>query len=142
VKLHFNYFIVKGGAICFFWSHTHNSISLRYTRNIVQLNSFYIKFDSKHFVYLYKRSQITSNYYVSNWKSSYDVDNEMARNIARVKLKTIISLWNYRFYLTRKIRKVIGHVYIMCVVSIDFASFYIYIMFYYIDSCELQNFPS
>jgi hypothetical protein len=30
-------------------------------------------------------------------------DNEMARNIARVKLKTIISLWNYRFYLNRKI---------------------------------------
>ena len=30
--------------------------------------------------------------YISNWKSSYDVDNEMARNIARVKLKTIISL--------------------------------------------------
>jgi len=27
------------------------------------------------------------------------VDNEMARNIARVKLKTIISRWNYRFYL-------------------------------------------
>jgi len=45
------------------------------------------------------QSQITSNLYVSNWKSSYDVDNEMAWNIARVKLKTIISLWNYRFYL-------------------------------------------
>ena len=51
------------------------------------------------------RSQITSNLYVSNWKSSYDVDNEMARYIARVKLKTIISLWNYRFYLNRKILK-------------------------------------
>jgi len=32
-----------------------------------------------------------SHFYVSNWKSSYDVDNEMARNIVRVKLKTIIS---------------------------------------------------
>jgi hypothetical protein len=30
--------------------------------------------------------------YISSCKSSYDVDNEMARNIARVKLKTIISL--------------------------------------------------
>jgi hypothetical protein len=49
----------------------------------------------------YSRSQITSSFYVSNWKSSYDIDNEMARNIARVKLKTIISLWNYRFYLNR-----------------------------------------
>jgi hypothetical protein len=28
------------------------------------------------------RSQITSNFYVSNWKSSYDVDNEMSRNVA------------------------------------------------------------
>jgi hypothetical protein len=32
-----------------------------------------------------------SNLYVSNWKSSY-VDNEMVRNIARVKLKMMISL--------------------------------------------------
>ena len=30
---------------------------------------------------------MTSNFYVSNWKSSYDIDNEMARNIARVKKK-------------------------------------------------------
>ena len=30
-----------------------------------------------------------SNLYVSNWKSSYDVNNEMAQNIARVKLKTV-----------------------------------------------------
>jgi hypothetical protein len=27
----------------------------RYTRNIVQLNSFYIKFDSKHFFHLYNK---------------------------------------------------------------------------------------
>ena len=31
-----------------------NSVILCYTRNIVQLNSFYIKFDSKHF-YLYNK---------------------------------------------------------------------------------------
>ena len=42
---HFNYFIVVGGAMFFFWNDTHYVISLRYTRNIVQLNSFYIKFD-------------------------------------------------------------------------------------------------
>ena len=39
-------------------------------------------------VYRFKKrtpSQITSNFYVSNWKSSYDVDNEMVQNIARVK---------------------------------------------------------
>jgi hypothetical protein len=29
--------------------------------------------------------------------------NVKARNIARVKFKTIISLWNFHFYLTRKI---------------------------------------
>ena len=46
---HFNYFIVVGGWHHVFWSDTHYSISLRYIRNIVQLNSFYIKFDSKQF---------------------------------------------------------------------------------------------
>jgi hypothetical protein len=39
----FNYFIVVGGWRHVFWSDTHYSISLHYTRNIVQLNSFYIK---------------------------------------------------------------------------------------------------
>jgi hypothetical protein len=34
---HFNYFIVVGGWRHVFWSDTHYSISLRYTRNIVQL---------------------------------------------------------------------------------------------------------
>ena len=43
---HFNYFIVVSGWHHVFWSDTHYSISLRYTCNIVQLNSFYIKFDS------------------------------------------------------------------------------------------------
>ena len=44
-------------------------------------------------------SQIRSNLYVSNSKSSYDVNNKMARNIARVKLKTIISLkLSFLFY--------------------------------------------
>ena len=33
----------------------------------------------------YYFSQITSNLYVSNWKSSYDVNNEMVRNVARVE---------------------------------------------------------
>jgi hypothetical protein len=37
---------------------------------------------------------VTSNLYVSNWKPSYDIDNEMARKIARVKSITITSLWN------------------------------------------------
>jgi hypothetical protein len=45
----FNYVIVVGGWRLVFWSDTHYSISLRYTRNIAQLNSFYIKFNSKHF---------------------------------------------------------------------------------------------
>ena len=52
---HFNYFIVVGGWHHVFWSDTHYSISLRYTHNIVQLNSFYINFDSKHFFYLYNK---------------------------------------------------------------------------------------
>ena len=34
-------------------------------------------------------SQITSNLYVSNSKSSYDVNNKITQNIARVKLKTV-----------------------------------------------------
>ena len=37
---HFNYFIVVGGWRHVFWSDTHYSISLRYTPNIMQLNSF------------------------------------------------------------------------------------------------------
>ena len=37
---HFIYFIVVGGWRHIFWSDTHYSISIRYTRNIVQLNSF------------------------------------------------------------------------------------------------------
>ena len=49
---HINYFIVVGGAMYFEAIHI---ISLRYPRNIVQLNSFYIKFDSKHFFYLYNK---------------------------------------------------------------------------------------
>jgi hypothetical protein len=66
---HFNHFIVVGGWRNVFWSDTHHTIciSLRYTRNTV-------------------RSQIAFIGYVSSWKSSYDVDNEMARNIARVKV--------------------------------------------------------
>ena len=44
---------VVGDAIC--WSDVHYSISLRYTRNIVQLNSFYIKFESHYFLYLYNK---------------------------------------------------------------------------------------
>jgi hypothetical protein len=31
-----------------FLFNSENSVILRYTRNIVQLSSFYIKFDSKH----------------------------------------------------------------------------------------------
>ena len=33
-----------------FLFNSENSAILRYTSNIVQLNSFYIKFDSKHFL--------------------------------------------------------------------------------------------
>jgi len=33
-----------------FLFNSENSVILHYTRNIVQLNSFYIKFDSKHFL--------------------------------------------------------------------------------------------
>jgi hypothetical protein len=61
---HFNYFIVLDGWCNVFWSDTHYSISLRYTRNIVQLNSFYIKFDSKHFYFIYIINTIT------NWRLS------------------------------------------------------------------------
>jgi hypothetical protein len=61
---HFNYFIVVGGWHHVFWSDTHYSISLRYTRNIVQLNSFYIKFDLKHFFFIYIINTIT------NWRVS------------------------------------------------------------------------
>ena len=61
---HFNHFIVVGGWRHVFWSDTHYSISLRYTRNIVQLNSFYIKFDSKHIFFIYIINNIT------NWRVS------------------------------------------------------------------------
>ena len=37
---HFNYFIVVGGWRHVLWSDTHYRISLRYKRNIVQLNTF------------------------------------------------------------------------------------------------------
>jgi hypothetical protein len=48
---HFNYFIVGGWVAPCFLKRCTLSYILRYTRNIVQLNSFYnyIKFDSKHF---------------------------------------------------------------------------------------------
>jgi hypothetical protein len=61
---HFNYFIVVVEWLHVFWSDTHYSISLRYTRNIMQLNSFYIKFDSKHFFCIYIINTIT------NWRVS------------------------------------------------------------------------
>jgi hypothetical protein len=61
---HFNYFIVVGWWRHAFWSDTHYSISLRYTRNIVQLSSFYIKFDSKHFFFINIINTIT------NWRVS------------------------------------------------------------------------
>ena len=48
-------------------------------------------------------SQITSNFYVSNWKSSHDVDNEMARNIARVKIRMVISLVKLSFLFNSEI---------------------------------------
>ena len=67
---HFNYFIVVSGWRHVFWSDTHYSISLRYTRNtcnIVQLNSFYIKFDSKHFFFIYIVNTIT------NWRVSLSI---------------------------------------------------------------------
>jgi hypothetical protein len=75
------------------------------------------------------RSQMTSNFYVSNWKSSYDIDNEMARNIARVKKK----YGYYRFYSTRKSRYFIN-IYIINIVSATEPSMYInfvLILFYW-----------
>jgi hypothetical protein len=40
------------------------------------------------------RNQITSNFYISNLKSSYDVDNEMARNIAsEIKMVSEITVF-------------------------------------------------
>jgi hypothetical protein len=72
---------------------------------------------------------MTSNFYVSNWKSSYDIDNEMARNIARVKKK----YGNYRFYSTRKSRYFIN-IYIINIVSATEPSMYInfvLILFYW-----------
>ena len=60
---HFNFFIVVDGWCHVFWNDTDYSISLHYTLNIVQLNSFYIKFDSKHFFYLYINT-------ITNWRVS------------------------------------------------------------------------
>ena len=48
----------------FFWSNTHYNISLRYTHNIVQLNSFYVKFESKQFFCIYITNSMT------NWQIS------------------------------------------------------------------------
>jgi hypothetical protein len=60
---HFNYFIVVGGWRHFFWSDTHYSISLRYTRNIVQLNPFYIKsFETFFFICIMNT--------ITNWRVS------------------------------------------------------------------------
>jgi hypothetical protein len=53
----FDFFIV-------FWSDTHYSISLCYTRNIVHLNSFCIKFESKHFLYLYNKYYNLLTYFI------------------------------------------------------------------------------
>ena len=47
-----------------------------------------------------------SIFYVSHWKSSYDFDNEMARNIARVKLTFLFNSENsvIHSYLYNKYR--------------------------------------
>jgi hypothetical protein len=51
-------------AFVVFWCNKHYSISLHYTHNIVQLYSFHIKLNSKHFFYQYNK------YIKTNWRIS------------------------------------------------------------------------
>jgi len=82
---HFNYFIVLGGAMFFEAIHI---ISLRYTRNIVQLNSFYIKFDSKHF-FIYIINTIT-NWWVSLSKICHSWPNNIVTHSCAVRILELL----------------------------------------------------
>jgi hypothetical protein len=108
-----------GGWRHVFWSDTHYCISLRYTRNIVQLISFYIKFDSKHFFNLcnkyYNRDQLlvakihvvewsklkkirfdntllkVMNYTITNWRVSLSkICHEWPNNVWRLPVWNVI----------------------------------------------------
>ena len=85
---HFNYFIVVGGWRHVFWSDTHYSISLRYTHNIVQLISFYIKFDLKHFFFIYKINTIT-NWRVSLSKICHSWPNNVVTHSCAVRIREL-----------------------------------------------------
>ena len=76
-----------GGAM-FFWSDTHYSISLRYTRNIVQLNSIYIKIDSKPF-FIYIINTIT-NWQVSLSKICHSWPNNVVTHSCAARIRELL----------------------------------------------------
>jgi hypothetical protein len=88
---HFNYFIVVGGWRHVFWSDTHYSISLR---NIMHLNSFYIKFDSKHFFYLYNKY-----YNYCNWRVSLSkICHSWPNNVVTHSWVSYCVIWSFVTY--------------------------------------------
>jgi hypothetical protein len=87
----FNRYLYKGGWLHILWSDTHYSISLRYARNIVQLNSFYIKFDSKHFFFIYIINTIT-NWRVSLSKICHEWPNKNKFSFKEVFVSALKSL--------------------------------------------------
>ena len=103
---HFNYFIVVGGWRHVFWNDTHYRISLRYTRNIVQLNSFYIKFDSKHF-FFYIINTIT-NWRVSLSKICHSWPNNVVTHSCAVRIRAV--LFCHSWHITYSIKNTITQV--------------------------------
>ena len=86
---HFNYFIVVGGWRHGFWSDTHYSISLRYTQNIVQLNSFYIKHRFDNFFFIYIINTIT-NWRVSSSKICHSWQNNVVTHSCAARIRELL----------------------------------------------------
>jgi hypothetical protein len=85
---HSNYFFVMGGWRHVFWSDTHYSISLHYTRNIVQLNSFYIK-TIRNIFFIYIINTIT-NWRVSLSKICHSWPNNIVTHSCTARIRELL----------------------------------------------------
>jgi hypothetical protein len=75
-----------------FLFNSENSVILRYTRNIVQLNSFYVKFDSKHY-FIYIINTII-NWRVSLSKICHSLPNNIVTHSCAARIRELL------FYLS------------------------------------------
>ena len=103
---------------CCLWSDTHYSISLCYTCNIVQLNSFYIKFESKYFFL-----------YIINSKTNW-----------RISLSNIWNLWPITLKLTHAQCTFVNYCVIWSVMTYFLWAHFISGNFSKFQSCISENF--